>query len=455
MANAQPILRRIPAVEAVLQQLGDTGLPRPWVLQCVRAEFARLRKSALIPAPAEIIATISRELREVSRRRLQPVINATGVVIHTNLGRAPLCAEAVSALTKTAQRYSNLELELEDGGRGHRGGYVEDSLALLCQAEAATVVNNCAAALVLMLRHFTARKPEVVISRGELVQIGGGFRIPEILGTSGARLKEVGTTNRTTLQDYARAIGHDTGLILKVHRSNFAMEGFVESPSLAELATFARKRKVPLIEDLGSGAIVNTADVPGLAHEPTPAESLRAGATLVCFSGDKLFGGPQAGIIVGARRRILELKKDPFFRALRCDKLILAALQATTEAYLGDTSGKGLPTHELMRTDVAGLRLRANRLIRRLAGAPATCAVATCHGQVGGGTLPGSTLNSVALEVRPRDLPAAELARRLRIGSPPVIATIARNGVRLDLRTVFPIEDLRIADALAAALAAP
>jgi L-seryl-tRNA(Ser) seleniumtransferase len=454
MSNTRSTLRRIPAVETVLQQLGETRLPRRWVLRCVRTELGRLRTRGQIPENAGIIANISAELRELSRRRLQPVINATGVVIHTNLGRAPLGAEAVAALTDAAQRYNNLELSLGEGGRGARAGYVEESLALLCHAEAATVVNNCAAALVLMLRHFTARKREVVISRGELVQIGGGFRIPEILESSGARLREVGTTNRTTLHDYARAIGTDTGLILKVHQSNFAMEGFVESPTLAELAALAHKRRVPLIEDLGSGAVVDTAAVAGLDHEPTPAESLRAGADLVCFSGDKLFGGPQAGIIIGSRRWIRELKKDPFYRALRCDKLILAALQATTDAYLRDNAYKEIPTHQLLHAETTTLRRRANKLIKRLAGATATITVAKCHSQVGGGTLPRAKLDSIALEVQAGALPAAELARRLRTGSPPVIATVVRNCVRLDLRTVFPAEDVQLAEALTAALAA-
>src|SRR4029077_2537769 len=266
--------------------------------------------------------------------RLQSVINGTGIVIHTNFGRAPLSSEAMHALSEIGAAYSNLEYDLAKGERGERGFYVESALALLCEAEGATVVNNCAAALLLIVQHFTrkAGRPrpqlarrgevalEVVISRGELVQIGGGFRISEILEASGAKLREVGATNKTTLEDYARAVGPETAMILKVHRSNFFMSGFVESPSSNQISALAKKHRIPFVEDLGSGAMIATESLGITEHEPTPGDVLKAGADLVCFSGDKLFGGPQAGIIAGRKRFVTALKREPLFRALRCDK---------------------------------------------------------------------------------------------------------------------------------------
>lgn len=428
--------------------MGEVELPRPLVVACVRETLARFRRLEKIPEPATIFAEARRAVHALARTRIQPVINATGVVIHTNLGRSPLGGIELLALKDAALHYCNLELDLNSGVRGRRGDYVERCLAHLCHAEAAAIVNNCAAALVLMLRHFTAAKKEVVISRGELVQIGGGFRIPDILETGGARLREVGTTNKTTLNDYARAIGRDTGLVLKVHRSNFFMEGFVESPATTDLATLCRKRRVPLVEDLGSGAVFDTVTLPGLEHEPTPAEVLRAGADLVCFSGDKLFGGPQAGIVAGRAKHVRALKADPFFRALRCDKLILAALQATAERYLARETCGLPPIHQLLETSVEALRKRARKLIRRLAGIPATAQVVETEAQVGGGTLPRSAVPSIAVELRADTLPAAELARRLRLDATPIIGAVVRNAVRLDLRSVFPFEDEQIARAV-------
>lgn len=453
MPISQQTLRRIPAVETVLQQLAPSELPRPLIVQSVRATLAAFRKSGLIPEAEVVLVEVRRQLAALARRRLQPVINATGVVIHTNLGRSPMGGAERAALAGVTTNYCNLELDLETGARGGRGGYVEQCLAQLCGAEAATVVNNCAAALVLIVRHFTAERREVVISRGELVQIGGGFRIPDILETSGAKLREVGTTNKTTLSDYARALGRETGLVLKVHRSNFFMEGFVDSPASAELATLARKRRVPFVEDLGSGALIDTATLPGLEHEPTPAELLRQGADLVCFSGDKLLGGPQAGIIAGKAKLVSALKKDPFFRALRCDKLILAALQATAERYLADESPGELPVHGLLGTPTDVLRRRGKKIIKKLGGIAAHVRLVESRAPVGGGTLPRSAPESIAVEVEPTNLSAAELARRLRRASFPVIANVARGCVRLDLRSVFPHEDGEIVTALLGALA--
>jgi len=315
-------LRAIPAVDKILQSLGETGLPAPVVVAAVRQHLQTLRSKKTVPGPDTIVTEIRSSLDRLRASRIAPVINATGVLVHTNLGRAPLGADAIRAVTDIAANYNTLEYSLSDGTRGSRGAYLEHALAILCGAEAATVVNNNAAALVLILEYFCrSEAPEVVISRGELLQIGGGFRIPEILEARGARLREVGTTNQTTVSDYAKAINRNTALVLKVHRSNFFMDGFVDSPSTEDLAALAKKKHVPFVEDLGSGAIVQTQTVNGVEHEPTPSEVVKRGVDLVCFSGDKLFGGPQAGIIVGRKKMVDGLKREPLFRAMRCDKL--------------------------------------------------------------------------------------------------------------------------------------
>src|SRR5437867_7711578 len=315
-------LRALPAVEKVLQSLGATDVPRPVVVSVVRRELAGLRAEKEVPDFEAILARIRSSLDALRRSRILPVINGTGVIVHTNLGRSPLGPAVLETLQAIAANYNNLEFDLTGGERGGRAVYLEHNLALLCGAEAATVVNNCAAALVLILRHFTSgERKEVIISRGELIQIGGGFRIPEILEASGARLREVGTTNKTSLTDYRQAIGKLTAMILKVHRSNFFMGGFVESPATDAIAALAKTKRLPLVEDLGSGALVETEKLAELEHEPTPDEALKRGGDLVCCSGDKLLGGPHAGIIAGKARRVAALKHEPFFRALPWGKL--------------------------------------------------------------------------------------------------------------------------------------
>jgi L-seryl-tRNA(Ser) seleniumtransferase len=424
----------------------------------VRRELQALRtQKQPIPGADAVLARVRAGIAGVRASRIQPVVNGTGILVHTNLGRSPLGADAVAAVSAIASNYSNLEYSLTGGGRGGRAAYLEHGLAVLCAAEAATVVNNNAAALVLILRHFCgAAASEVVISRGELVQIGGGFRIPEVLESSGARLREVGTTNQTALADYARAITRRTALVLKVHRSNFFMDGFVESPPTADIASLARKKRIPFVEDLGSGALIETGTVAGLEHEPTPAEVLRHGVDLVCFSGDKLLGGPQAGIVAGRRRMIAALKREPLFRALRCDKLVLAALEATVDAYLrGDP---GVPVLEMLHASTDGLRLRAERILAALDGLPPgtlTARVGAGRAQIGGGTLPRSGVRSVTLDLTHRALGPQELAARLRDSAIPVIGYIARGTVKLDLRTIFPRQDQDVASAIRAVCAAP
>lgn len=443
--NPARSLRGIPAVEKVLQALGSADFPRPVVVNCVRQELAQLRSELNIPDFDETMDRVRKALDRLRLARIQPVINGTGIIVHTNLGRAPLGPEVVRTLSMAASEYNNLEYDLSTGERGARAQYVEECLALLCEGEAAAVVNNCAAALVLILRHFTSGdRPEVIISRGELVQIGGGFRIPEILEASGARLREVGTTNKTSLKDYERAIGASTGLILKVHRSNFFMDGFVESPATENLSELARNKNVPFVEDLGSGAMVATESAPGVEHEPTPAEILGRGVDLVCFSGDKLLGGPQAGIIAGKANLVRALKQEPFFRALRCDKLILAAMQATAELYLArprESGNRSVPVVNMMQESKDTLRARAEKLIEVLGGLPAEFQIGEGKAQLGGGTLPRSIISSVTLDMIPSELSLQKLSERLRRGIPPVIGYVSGKRFKLDLRTIFPEQD--------------
>jgi L-seryl-tRNA(Ser) seleniumtransferase len=450
--------RQIPAVSKILDALGDFDLPRSFVVEIVRRKLSQIRASSALSEFEAIVAHVRRSLDEFRASRLQPVINGTGIVMHTNFGRAPLPSEAMHALNKIGAAYSNLEYDLASGERGGRGVYVESALALLCEAEAATVVNNCAAALVLIVQHFTRKAgrarppgpPEVVISRGELVQIGGGFRISEMLEASGAKLREVGATNKTTLEDYAHAIGPKTAMILKVHRSNFFMSGFVESPPSNEISALAKKNRIPFIEDLGSGAMIATESMGMIEHEPTPPDVLKAGPDLVCFSGDKLFGGPQAGIIAGKKRFVTVLKREPLFRALRCDKLCLAALQTTVDLHLDQKIGE-IPALALLQTSEDGLRARAVAIASNLAGLPMKIAIGRGKAKTGGGTLPKSDLPSVTIDFIPRDSSLAEFAENLRVSNPPVIGYIADNRFKLDLRTIFPQQDNSVISAARAA----
>ena len=429
-------LRAIPGVDTLLEAVADCPLPRPLVVATIRAELASLRKSEAIPEHDEIVSGLRLRLKDLALSRLQPVINGTGVVVHTNLGRAPIAPPNNTG-------YTNLEIDLTTGRRGKRAAYVEQCLAELCGAEAAMVTNNCAAALVLILRHLTTEKKEVIISRGELVQIGGGFRIPDVLETSDAILREVGTTNRTTLDDYAKVIGKNTGLLLKVHRSNFFMDGFVAAPDRRELSALARKKRIPFVEDLGSGVLTDTENWAADHHETTPREVIKSGAALVCFSGDKLLGGPQSGIIAGKAKYIAALKKHPFFRALRCDKLILSALQHAAEIYLrGD--GETLPLNQSLRADSKQLKRRATKLAKALAVLPITAAVAEGESQVGGGALPQATLPSFTLDLVPENFSLKDFATRLRRASTPVIGVISNQRFRLDLRTIFPEQEKQL-----------
>jgi len=444
--------RGVPAVSKVLDALGHYDLPRPLIVDLIRRELSEIRAKAETPEFESIVGLVRRSLEQLRARRLQPVVNGTGIIIHTNFGRAPLASESIRTLIEIGSTYSNLEYDLVTGERGCRGAYIENALALLCGAEAATIVNNCAAALVLIVRRFTKIKSEIVISRGEIVQIGGGFRIGEIIEAAGAKLREIGATNKTTLNDYAKAIGRDTALILKVHRSNFFMSGFVESPSSAAIAALARKKRVAFVEDLGSGAMFATERLGLAEHEPTPAEALKDGADLVCFSGDKLFGGPQAGIIAGKKRFVAALKREPLFRALRCDKLVFAVLQSTVDLHLNQATSE-IPAIALLQGSENELRARAAAIAGQLEALPVRIAIGGSAVKVGGGALPKSTMSSVTIDIAPENCSLADFAARLRASHPPVIGYVANERFKLDLRTIFPQQDDAVVDAIRAACA--
>jgi L-seryl-tRNA(Ser) seleniumtransferase len=438
--------RNIPAVEKVLQALGELPLPRPIILRIVRREIDQLRQSdAPVSTFDEAVATIRATILSESRHQIRPVINGTGILIHTNLGRTPLPLSAVDRLAEIAANYNNLEFNLNTGDRGKRGGFLELCLAELSGAPAATVVNNCASALVIILRYFVkGDRNEVIISRSQLVEIGGGFRIPDILLASGATLKEIGTTNKTTLADYENAINEHTALILKVHQSNFYMGGFVETPDTPEIAALADTHNIPFAEDLGSGAIVDLAKYNGVDHEPTPTEIMN------CYSGDKILGGPQAGIIAGRADYIAGIKKEPFFRAVRCDKLILSLLESTAIKYLnGETD---MPLLEMLTVDTDTLKTRAEAIIQNLTNLPATFTIGEGESRIGGGTMPTSSIPSITLDIAPEKMSLTKLARRLRDAKMPIIGHTGNGVLSLDLRTIFPRQDSLIKSTLSAVL---
>ena len=451
--------RALPAVEKILKTLGDQPIPRPVVTNLVRHTLqARREAKQGVADYHSFIAELQGEIDRLARTRIAPVINGTGVLIHTNLGRSPISTRAADRLLAMATQYNNLEYDLDNGKRGKRGNYLEYILAQLVDAEAATVVNNCAAALVIILRLFTAAtgKKEVLISRGELIEIGGGFRVPEIMEASGATLREVGATNKTSLDDYTRAIGPDTAMLLKVHRSNFYMEGFVDAPTTEEMAALSREYGLPLVEDLGSGAIAHTNELAPIEHEPTPTEILKRGVDLVCFSGDKIFGGPQSGIIAGRADLIADLKKEPFFRALRCDKMVLSVLEETAQTYLEASKGNAvaaLPLLQMLSLDNSTLSERVEAVGQSIKELPITWNIGTGNAQVGGGTMPKAVIPSVTLDVKPTNMPVDLLAKRLRTGAKPVIGYVTGDVFKVDFRTVFPQQDALIAGALGEALA--
>ncbi len=384
-----------------------------------------------------LAACVATELVQHGRFSLRPIINATGVVLHTNLGRAPLSESAIARLGAVAGGYSNLELDLATKERGSRYSHVEDLLGRLTHAEDALVVNNNASAVLLALETLAAGQ-EVVVSRGELIEIGGEFRIPDIMRRSGARLREVGTTNRTHLRDYAQAIGPDTALLLKVHTSNYRVIGFTAEVTSRELVVLGRERSIPVMEDLGSGSLVDLRPW-GFPYEPTVQEVVDAGVDVVTFSGDKLLGGPQAGIVVGAERHVSRLEKNPLNRALRIDKLTLASLEATLMAYEAGEALETVPTLRMLTQPLAAVTARARRALGRLeprVRARLAATVVKTLGQVGGGALPTVELPTAALALGASAEDARHLDVALRTTDPPVIGRIADDRLLLDFRTV-------------------
>jgi L-seryl-tRNA(Ser) seleniumtransferase len=397
----------------------------------------------------EIEKRLSRRAERAARPSLRRVINATGVILHTNLGRAPLARRAIDALSETAAGYSNLEYDLDRGERGKREQHCQELLARLAGSQAATVANNNAAAVLLVLNTL-AEGGEVIVSRGELIEIGGSFRIPDVMEKSGARLREVGTTNRTRIEDYERAINENTRLLLRVHPSNYRIVGFTHRPSVEEIAELARRRGIPSFEDLGSGCLLDLAPF-GVTGEPVVSHSLQAGVSVVSFSGDKMLGGPQAGIIAGRREIIDRVKKNPLLRALRVDKLTYAALEATLRLYERGRASEQIPVIQAMAASKDELRERALRAAEKINEAQHLRAeVEDGESVIGGGSAPEVKLPTAVVAVMSERLSAASLEERLRRHSTPVIARAERDRILIDLRTVTSAEEAIIIEALAA-----
>jgi L-seryl-tRNA(Ser) seleniumtransferase len=417
-------LRDLPSVDELARGRDD-----PLAVDAARSVLERAREEIRAGAePGDLDVRLEEELRALRAPSLRRVLNATGVIIHTNLGRAPLAEEALARVVETARGYSNLELDLSAGARGSRQDHVAALLRRLTGAEAALVVNNNAAAVLLALAALGEGR-EVVVSRGELIEIGDGFRIPDVLARSGARLVEVGSTNRTRAKDYDKAVGPNTALLLRVHQSNFRVVGFTELPRLEELTAVARRHGIPLVDDLGSGVLV---ELPG---EPSARESLAAGSDLVCFSGDKLLGGPQAGLVVGRADLIESLRRHPLQRAMRADKLTLAALEGTLQLYLD--APERIPVLRMLAQDLETVRARAERLAALVGGT-----VEDTVGRVGGGALPLAELASVACAVD------ESLAGPLRHGDPPVLGVVRDGKLLLDCLAIADAEVDEVAAAV-------
>lgn len=439
---------RLPSVDRVL--LAAPGLiaehGRSLVLDAVRAALAERRAAGKDAEIAEIIAAAQTALADLTAKSQRRVFNLTGTVLHTNLGRAPLPEEAIEAAAEAMRSPTSLEYELDSGKRGERDDHIAGWLTRLTGAEAALAVNNNAGALVLALNALAAGR-ETIVSRGELIEIGGAFRLPDIMARAGTTLREVGTTNRTHLRDFAAAIGPNTGLILKVHTSNYEIQGFTAAAPAPRLAELAREHKIPLVEDLGSGTLVGL-ERWGLPHEPTIAEALKAGADLVTFSGDKLLGGPQAGILAGRREALDRIRRHPLMRALRVDKLTYAALEATLEEYAAGRGNTGVPVQRMLALTVTEIGRRAEALAAGLSRSGWRATVIDGSSTVGGGSAPGASLPTRLVRLERDGVGADQLEAGLRALDPPVIARIEHDHVVIDLRTVAPEDDEALAQAM-------
>jgi L-seryl-tRNA(Ser) seleniumtransferase len=460
------LLRRLPSVDELLLQpkVADFArtLERGFVVEMVRNELAQLRREIVSGAPQEEIKLEAEEIesrvvRSVERAlapSLRGVINASGVILHTNLGRAPLPASVLDEFRLSATQYSNLEYDVAAGARGKRDVHTSRLIERLTGAEAAIVVNNCAAAVLVTLAAL-ARGGEVIVSRGELIEIGDGFRIPEIMEQSGAVLREVGTTNRTRIADYENAVNEKTCVILRVHPSNFTVSGFTEKPEVAELIALGQRTRLPVVEDLGSGCLVDLSPI-GIS-EPTARESVEAGFSLVLFSGDKMLGGPQAGIIAGKKDLVQRVRRHPLFRALRVDKLTIAAMEATLRAYLRGAWSE-IPALRMMQTSIEEISARTEAFYKtfsaKIVSADVELEIADGRSLVGGGSTPAQSLPTKVLRIASARHSASDLEIRLRTatGSTPVVARIEDDRLLIDLRTVFPDQEVVLAEALAKAL---
>lgn len=456
-------LRHLPAVNTVLDaepiKALDSTHGHDVVLATVRVELDALRDRLKAGDTSDssldcIVGRIVRRVTAESQLRLRCVINATGIVLHTNLGRSPIAEVAAQAAYQAARGYLNLELDLADGKRSSRQNPIREALCPLLGCESATAVNNCAAATVIVLRALASGK-EVIVSRGQLVEIGGSFRIPEIMGVSGATLHEVGTTNITRAGDYERAIGPNTAALMRVHHSNYRISGFTEEPTLEELVGLGRKYKLPVIDDIGSGAMIDFARF-GLPGDPVVGQSLAIGADLILFSGDKLLGGPQAGIIVGKSDLVRRVEKDPLMRAFRLDKMTLAALEATLRLYRHEARALAkIPTLRMLAMPQSEIRQRAENVatsLRSIAGLEVGVEDDTAF--VGGGSLPDLPLPTVVITLAAKSVNDTDLAERLRSGTPAVMARTREGRVLLDLRTVFEHQQTELIEAVRGAIIA-
>jgi len=457
-ADSKRLLRQIPSVEELLRRGGLRELGeragRKFVTERVRETLAELRREILEAgaAPADLDNALEDRVRAAVDRALayslRPVINATGVILHTNLGRAPLSREALEHAAEVATQYSNLEYDLASGRRGQRDAHLSRQLTELLGAEAAIAVNNNAAAVLITLNTL-AEGGEVIVSRGELIEIGGSFRIPEIMQKSGAVLREVGTTNRTRIGDYEQAVNERTRLLLRVHPSNFRIVGFTEKPSLEELVALGKKSGVPVFVDLGSGCLISLA-AQGVLEETPARESLEAGVDVISFSGDKLLGGPQAGLIAGRVELVGRIRRNPLFRALRVDKLTYAALETTLQAYRQEQPDR-IPALRMIRMTAEEVDQRARRLLQECAAAgdgPLRMEIIDGESVIGGGSAPGQSLPTRLLALRHAEAGAASLSARLQARTPPVIARLEADTVLLDLRTVLPEQESALAEAV-------
>lgn len=459
------LYRLLPSVDELLKSADLTELVaregQPAVTESVRAVLATLREQismgtlgtqeAVLLAVTHLPQAVEQHLSRTMEFSLKPVINATGVILHTNLGRAPLAESAIKRIAEVAGGYSNLEFDIAAGERGKRDVHVERLFSRLLNQDGVSgirtvVVNNCAAAVMLALNTL-AEGGEVIVSRGELVEIGGSFRVPDVMAKSGAVLREVGTTNRTRLADYENAITDKTRLLLRVHRSNFAIIGFTEQPSLEELAALGRKHNIPVMEDLGGGAMVPLRALG--VNESGVMDSLRAGADLITYSGDKMLGGPQAGLLSGRETLIKRIRSNPLFRALRVDKLTYAALEGTLMEYICQNHD-AIPFARMMRLPAAEIRVRAEAMQKQLSAATGLkTTIIPGESLVGGGSAPTSSLPTVLLAITAESLSADELAARLRLNTPPIVTRVEEGRVLIDLRTVLsPAEEAQIVGAL-------